>query len=116
MNCPRQSDLAFGNSRVPGFAPPPSLTEAGWDILMALRSKSRGLNPQKLRSMVSVSATVIGRWLSSLEDRRFITGVEDEITGEIRALLTPGGLELIDRYLSAVAEFQGAALQLEIRR
>jgi predicted AAA+ superfamily ATPase len=83
------------------------LEETGWDILLALLSDPAGkLNLEKLASLVSVRPITLGSWLSWLEDRRLLAGVVDEVTGEVRAMLTTGGRLLLDRYLSATIELE----------
>lgn len=106
MNRYRQKDL-----EIPGPAaalvPRAMIEEAGWDILLALHSDRRGeLSLEKLASMASLHQTVMGSWLSWLEDRSLVTGTTDKFTGQLRAVLTPRGRDLLDRYLSAVGDLQ----------
>jgi hypothetical protein len=87
--------------------PPAMLEETGWDILLALHAHpARALSPEKLGALASVNPMVMGQWLSLLEDRRFVAGARDERSGELRAVLTSGGRELLDRYLSATMDLQ----------
>ena len=89
--------------------PPPGgvVGETGWDILLALHSDAASkLSLDKLASIASVNHMAMGKWLSWLEDRRLITGARDERTSEVRPVLTSGGRDLLDRYLSATADFQ----------
>jgi DNA-binding MarR family transcriptional regulator len=84
--------------------------ETGWDILLALYSDRRSeLSLDKLASLASVSETVMGCWLAGLEQRRLIAGAKDSLTGELRAVLTDTGRELLDRYLSAASDLQVGA-------
>ena len=107
MNRERQSDLQISTPIAVALLPPASLEETGWDILLALHADPRGeLGLEKLASLVSVSGIVLGQWLSWLEDRGLVSGERDEPTGEIRAVLTRGGRELLDRYLSAAIDLQ----------
>jgi hypothetical protein len=49
---------------------------------------------------------IIGRWLSWLEDRRLIGAERSRATGELRAVLTPSRRDLLNRYLSALGDFE----------
>ena len=81
--------------------------ESAWDILLALRSDRHcELSLAKLASLVSVTASSLQRWLAALEDRHFITGSQHNFTGELRAVLTPSGRQLLDRYLSASSDLR----------
>lgn len=81
--------------------------ETGWDILLVLHSDRRcELSLDKLASLASVSETVMNRWLAGLERRQLITGAKDSFTGELRAILTSAGRELLDKYLSATIDLQ----------
>jgi hypothetical protein len=87
-----------------GCFPPAMVEETAWDILLALRSDRRfGLRLDKLAALVSVHEELLNRWLSLLEDRQLVTG---HTTGEVRAVLTPSGRELLDQYLSAATDLQ----------
>jgi CTP-dependent riboflavin kinase len=81
--------------------------ETGWDILLVLHSdRTCELSLHKLASLASVSGTVMNRWLAGLEQRKLITGAKDSSSGELRALLTKAGRELLDKYLSATSDLQ----------
>jgi DNA-binding MarR family transcriptional regulator len=99
-------------SRAPlASVPPVMIEETGWDIVLALRTDQRGeLSLAKLASIVSVPQRVLGEWLARLEDRKLITGTAHPSTGELRAVLTPAGRALLDRYLSAATDIQLRAL------
>jgi predicted DNA-binding protein (MmcQ/YjbR family) len=102
-----QRDLEFPSPAGTAFLPPPTIEETGWDILLALRSdRNRDLNLDKLASIASAHHMVLARWLSWLEDRRLIVAVRNQRTGELRAVLTSSGRELLDRYLSALGDFE----------
>ena len=88
------------------FLPPAMVEETSWDILLALRDRRRGLSLDKLAPLASVSGTIMDRWLAGLEQRRLIAGAKDSLTGELRAVLTSAGRELLDRYLSATNDLQ----------
>lgn len=65
----------------------------------------RRLSLEKLGSLVSAPRAV-SRWLTSLEERQLISGIENEITGELRAVLSPAGRELLERYFTAAGDLQ----------
>ena len=101
-------------SRPPAAAslPPALVEETGWDILLALYAEQRStLGLVKLASLVSASEVVMRRWLSALEERRLITGEKGSVGSDFRAVLTPTGRELLDRYLSATNDLQVSAHQ-----
>jgi hypothetical protein len=90
--------------------PPAMVEETGWDILLALHSDRRcDLSLEKLAALASVSETVMGGWLAGLEERHLISGAKDSLTGELRAVLTRCGRELLDRYLSATSDLRVGA-------
>ena len=90
--------------------PPAMVDEAGWDILLALRSdQACGLNLGKLGAVVSVPQPVLLGWLAGLEQRQLITGTTASPTGEVRAVLTPTGRELLDKYLTAARDLRVGA-------
>ena len=77
---------------------------------MALYADQRcALGLGKLASLVSASEAVMRRWLYALEERRLITGADGSLGGDVRAVLTPTGRELLDRYLSATTDLQVGA-------
>ena len=102
----------MSNVRIRGQAPtailpPAMIEESAWDILLALHSDRRcDLGLAKLASLVSVTPSALNRWLATLEERRFITGATNGSTGELRAILTQSGRQLLDRYLSASSDLQ----------
>jgi hypothetical protein len=107
MNCDWQKDLQLRRPKAAAFMPPAMVEETGWDILLLLHSDRRcELSLDKLASLASVSATVMGRWLAGLEERQLITGAKDTFTGELRAVLTRAGRKLLDKYLSATSDLQ----------
>ena len=110
MNYDWQMDLRPRRRNAATFLPPAAVDEAGWDILLALHADHAcKLGVRKLASIVSAPGTVVTEWLMKLEERQLITGVTD--AGEVRALLTPAGRELLDRYLSATSDLQVGAHQ-----
>ena len=100
-----QIDLQGGKSTAVVYLPPEMVDETGWDILLMLHSDQRcELKLNQLASLASVPKTVMNRWLAGLERRRLITGTKEAATGEVRAVLTKAGRELLDRYLSATSD------------
>jgi hypothetical protein len=84
--------------------------ETGWDILLALYADRRSeLSLDKLASLASVPETVMDRWLAGLAHRQLIAGAKDSLTGELRAVLTNAGRELLDRYLTAASDLKVGA-------
>ena len=103
MNSDLQKHLGMPG-RTAAAIPPTIMEETPWDVLLALHS-DRGceLSLGKLASLVSVTRPVLDRWLAGLEQRQLITGATHRTTGELRAILTSAGRELLDRYLSATS-------------
>jgi len=107
MSNQRQQSLQIRGPAASAILPPAMIEESAWDILLALHSDHRcGLSLAKLASLVSVTSSVLNRWLAALEDRKFITGTTHRFTGELRAVLTLSGRQLLDRYLSASSDLQ----------
>jgi len=105
MNCDSQKVL-HGPTAAAAL-PPAMVKETGWDILLVLHSDRRcELSLNKLASLASVPEMVMHRWLAGLEQRKLITGTKDSFTGELRAILTSAGRELLDRYLSATSDLR----------
>jgi len=103
----KRKDLPMPSPSTVAFLPPAMVEETSWDILLALYwDRRRDLSLDKLASLSSVSGTIIGRWLAGLEQRRLVAGSTDSLTGELRAVLTSAGRELLDRYLSATSDLQ----------
>lgn len=101
----RASDYVAGRT-----VPPATLEEIGWDILLVLHSDRLGdLTLRKLASIVSVPDAVMNRWLVTLEQRELITAAEHRSTGEVLAMLTRKGRELLDRYFSVIRDLQVGA-------
>ena len=110
MNCDWQKSAQMHGPAAATFLPPATVGETGWDILLALYSdRQRQLSLGKLGALISVPQTILTNWLASLEERQLITGATDTLTGELWALLTPAGRELLDRYLSAASDLQVGA-------
>ena len=85
--------------------------ETPWDILLALHSDRRcELTLAKLASLVSVTQPVLNRWLAGLEQRQAHHRRQAQFTGELRAVLTSAGRELLDRYLSATSDLQAGTI------
>ena len=101
-----QRSLQINGMEATDLLPPAMVDESAWDILLALRSDRHcELSLAKLASLVSVTASSLQRWLAALEDRHFITGSQ-HFTGELRAVLTPSGRQVLDRYLSASSDLR----------
>ena len=105
-----RTNLRLGDRTAAAFLPPATVEETGWDILLALYSDQHGeLKLEKLSIMASVPQRVLHEWLALLEERELITGAKDGSNEELWAVLTPGGRELLDSYLSAASCLQVAA-------
>ena len=107
MSNDRQQKLQIRGQAPTAILPPAMIEESAWDILLALHSDRRcDLSLAKLASLVSVTPSALNHWLATLEDRQLITGAKHGFTGELRAVLTLSGRQLLDRYLSASSELQ----------
>jgi len=107
MKSDLQKNLRLRRETATAILPPAIIEETPWDILLALHSDSQcELSLPKLASLVSVTRPVLDRWLAGLEQRQLITGATHQVTGELRAILTSAGRELLDRYLSATSVLQ----------
>jgi len=105
-----QTSLRASDYEAAKIVPPATLKETGWDILLALhRDRHCDLNLETLASIVSVPEAVMKRWLTTLEQREFITAAQHRSTGELLAVLTSKGRELLDRYFSATRDLQISA-------
>jgi DNA-binding MarR family transcriptional regulator len=105
-----QKNLRIRRPSAATSLPPALVEETGWDILLALHSDRRcELSLDKLAALVSVPQAVMSRWLPGLEQRRLITETADSPTGEVRAVLTSVGRELLERYLTATTDLQVGA-------
>lgn len=107
MNYERQMDLSPRSGTAATLLPPAPAEETAWDILLALHSDERcELSLDKLGSIVSVPRRVLTHWLALLEERQLIAGAKHGAAQELRAVMTPAGRELLNRYLSAVTSLQ----------
>ena len=105
-----QTSLRASDYETARNVPPATLDETGWDILLALhRDRHCDLTLQKLGFVVSAREPAMLRWLATLEQRGLITGANHRATGELLAMLTQKGRELLDRYFSATADLQVGA-------
>lgn len=110
MNYERQMDLSPRSRTAATLLPPAPAEETAWDILLALHSDERcDLSLDKLASIVSAPLPVLTHWLALLEQRQLITGAKHGAAQELRAVLTPAGRELLNRYLSDVSSLQVGA-------
>ena len=106
----RHPDLGVLHVTATASLAPPNLSETAWDILLALHSdRRRKLSLGKLGALISTPQMKLGRWLSSLEDQRLVTGEKDDLTGQLRAVLTSRGRDLLNRYLSAVGDLEAGS-------
>ena len=107
MNYDWKIDLRPRSGTAATFLPPALVEEAAWDILLALYSdEGCKLSLDKLASIVSVRQPVLNHWLALLEQGQLITGAKRGFAPEIRAVLTPAGRRLLDRYLSVTSDLQ----------
>ena len=105
-----QTSLRASDYKAARIVPPATVEETGWDILLALHSDRHcELAPRKLASIVSASDVVVNDWLATLEERELITGVQHPATGDLLAVLTRKGRELLDRYFSAADDLKVGA-------
>ena len=108
MTYARNAHLESLTRRATEVVPPPSIDEAAWDILLALHGdKGCALSLSKLGYIVSVSAEILNLRLARFEELELIRGVLNEVTCDLRAILTPTGRTLLDRYLSTTNELSG---------
>lgn len=107
MNYDWQMDLKPRSRAAASVTPPVTVDETAWDILLTLHNDNGcELSLEKLARVVSIPDPVLNRRLAELEQGQLITGVKNEVTNELRALLTPEGRRLLDRYLSATTDLQ----------
>ena len=110
MNHEWQTDLRSYDRTAATFLPPVTVEETGWDILLALHSdRACDLSLDKLRSVVGVPEPAMLQWLAALEQRALISGAKHRSTGELLAVLTPKGRDLLDRYFAATGDLQVGA-------
>ena len=107
MNYDWQIDLRPPNRMAAAFLPPALVEETPWDILLALHSDEGGkLSLEKLASVISVPQPILNQWLALLEERQLITGAKHGVAQDLRAVMTPAGHELLDRYLCVTSNLQ----------
>ena len=105
-----QTSIRASDYEAARIVPPAALEESSWDILLALhRDRHCDLTLQKLASVVSLREVEMLRWLASLEQRGLISGAKHRATGELLAMLTAKGRDLLDRYFSATSDLQVGA-------
>ena len=110
MNYQWDMDLKSVSRAGASSMPPASVEESAWDILLALHADVRcELSLEKLGRVTSITSQALTEKLANLEASRLVTGVRNEVTTEIRALLTPAARRLIDQYLSAANDLQVGA-------
>ena len=102
-----QTDLRSLRHGAASVTPPAPIGETAWDILLTLHSDRRcEIRLEKLARLVSAPNDVLNDKLAELEDGQLITGVRNEVTNEVRALLTAEARRLLDRYLSTTTGLQ----------
>lgn len=105
-----QMDVRSRSHQDAAILPPSTVNETAWDILLALYYEARcEVSLEKLAVMVSVPARKLHEWLAMLEERELISGVSNEVTNEVRAVLSSRGRTLLDRYLSATSDLRMVA-------
>ena len=105
-----QMDVRSRSQQDAATLPPATVDGTAWDILLALYSDARcEVSLQKLAVMVSVPARKLLEWLATLEKRELISGVANEVTNEVRAVLTGRGRRLLNQYLAATNDLQEVA-------
>jgi DNA-binding MarR family transcriptional regulator len=107
MNSDLQKSLGMRGTTAAAIQPPAMIAETPWDILLALYSDNRcDLSLARLAALVSIAPPLLHQWLAGLEQRQLISGATNRSTGELRAVLTVAGRDLLDRYLSATSMLQ----------
>lgn len=102
MNREWQRTMESNRPTAAASLPPAMVEETGWDILLALHSHDVSEpSLEKLAALVSVPPKVMHRWLMRLEERHLIAAAKRDPTGELSAVLTPAGREMLDSYFSA---------------
>jgi len=109
MNRFTQKDLEISGSAA-ALLPPALIDETGWDVLLALHSDRGGqLGLEKLAAIASIHRMKLGYWLDWLESHHFVAAANDKYSGELRAILTGEGRNMIDDYLSAIGKLSFSA-------
>src|SRR6476661_1277348 len=107
MNYHWAMELEPCNRTTAAVTPPATVEEVAWDILLTLHNDHRcELSLEKLARVISVPDQVLNQRLAELEEGHLVTGAKNEVTNELRALLTAEGRRLLDRYLSATTDLQ----------
>ena len=110
MNYDWKVDLTPRSCTAAASLPPALILETAWDILLALHAdEGCKLSLDRLGSLVSVPQPALNQWLGLLEQRQLITGAKHGFAQELRAVLTPAGRKLLDRYLSVTSDLQDTA-------
>lgn len=105
MNQCRRAELRPRYRSTATFLPPAAVEEAAWDIILALGAdEGCELTLEKIARVTSLTDVALTGWLALLEGRQLITGLENEVTNEVRAVLTTAARELLNRYLSATSD------------
>lgn len=106
MNCDWRNDVRMECFAHAEFVPPAMFGEAAWDCLLALHANDRPqLTLDQLARLTSLPAPTLHHRLVELERRQLVAG-EMYPDGEVRAVLTRSGRELLETYLSATSRLQ----------
>ncbi len=107
MNCDWQNDVRTECFARAQFVPPAMFGEAAWDCLLALYAdERRGLGLDRLAGIASLRWTSLQHWLAELERQQLVTAELRRNNGEVRAVLTRDGRDLLQKYLSATSDLQ----------
>ncbi len=107
MNYDWQKDVQLECFAHAGFVPPAMFGEAAWDCLLALYAdERRELGLDQLAGIVSLPWPSLQRCLVELERQQLVAGELHRNNGEVRAVLTRDGRDLLEKYLSATNKLQ----------
>jgi hypothetical protein len=107
MNCDWQKDVRTECFVHAEFVPPAMFGEAAWDCLLALYAdERRELRLDQLAGLVSLPWPSLQRCLVELERQQLVAGELHRNRGEVRAVLTRDGRDLLIKYLSATSNLQ----------
>lgn len=107
MKCDWQNDVRTECFAHAEFVPPAMFGEAAWDCLLALYADERRvLGLDRLAGLASLPWLSLQRCLVDLERQQLVTGDLRRNNGEVRAVLTRDGRDLLQKYLSATSDLQ----------
>lgn len=106
MNCDWRREVRLECFDHAEYLPPAMFGEAAWDCLLALHADSRReLSLDRLARLASLSLQSLQRCLVALEREQMVSG-ELLGNGEVRAVLTADGRDLLELYLAATHGLQ----------